>query len=776
MKIKRRDFFKVAIATGATFNLLLDPFKVLEDYFENNAFAEACGYKSVCRFCGAGCGVMVEVSNGKVSHVTGDLQNHNAGQICIKPMFLDQIINHPARLTRPLIRKANGFEEISWQAALDEIGKRFNDILDTSGPDSLAYYGSGQAFTEESYLANKLWKAGYGSNMVEANARLCMASAVVGHYRTFGKDEPPGCYEDMDYAKTFFLIGSNAAECHPVLWDRILYKRFGNSAFRRRKRDIKIIIADPRKTETAVEAEKTIGEENVLWLGFVPGSDVLLLNAMTYVILKENLFSQEFVEKYTSFVNEKGEKITFEDFKNFIEDFKPEKVASQCGVSPEDIIKAARWFAESPATMSCWTMGVNQQTKGVFINNCIFNLHLLTGQIGRPGATALSFTGQPNACGGIRDTGTLTHALPAGRLIKKEKHRREMEDLWGLEPGSINPKVGLHTINLFRAIEKDKIKGLLIQCTNPGQTLPNVGRYHKALKDKNCFVVAMEVFQDAKTLEFADIVLPVAFWVEKTGVFGNTQRQYQLVEKLVDPPGEAKEEIAVIQEIAKRTLPQSKFKKLFNYKNSQEIWDEWKRVAKDTSYNFEGITYDRMKRGRGLMWPCPDENHNGTKRRYVRGEDPLIDPKDPRKFVFYGKPDGKAVIFALNHKDRAELTNEEYPLVLSTGRVLGHFHTGTMTMKARELRKAWPKAYVEINPLDAKKLRIKNGRLVKVISPRGSLKLKAVISHETYPREGVVFVPFYDKERLINLLTIDAIDPLSKQPEYKGAACRIEKI
>lgn len=707
--------------------------------------------KTVCRFCGTGCGVMVGVKGGKVVAVKGDTENPvNRGFVCMKGYFLPKILYAEDRLKYPLIRKGDKFVRASWDEALDLVAGKFKEAIEKYGPDSVAYYGSGQALTEESYIANKLFKGGIGTNNVEGNPRTCMASAVVGYITTFGKDEPMGSYEDLDYADCYFIIGANMAEQHPILFRRIAQRKAKNP-------NVKVIVADPRYTPTNRIAD--------LSLRFVPGTDLAILNAMANVIVQENLVNQEFIKEYVTFMRGE-EKVGLEEYVQFLADYTPEKVAEVSGAPAEQIRQAALYFAKAGGTVSLWTMGLNQRTRGVWVNNLVHNLHLITGQICRPGATPFSLTGQPNACGGVRDTGALSHALPAGRVIANPQHRAEIEAAWGLPAGKIAAKPGLHTMAMFQALEEGKIKAMLILCTNPGQSLPSLERYRKAMNGDS-FVVVTEAYHPTRTSELADVVLPAAMWVEKEGVYGCGERRYQYMAKMVDPPGEARPDVWILTELARRLGHE----KLIPYRSAQEVWDEWRTLSKTSVYNFYGMPYERLKKERGLLWPCPTEDHPGTKRRYVKGEDPLV--KGDKPIEFYGRPDKRAVVYLRPQMPPAEVVDAEYPFYLTTGRVIEHWHTGTMTMKVPELRRAVSNAFVEINPADAKRLGIREGDPVKLTSRRGSLVLEAKVIDR--PREGLVFAPFFDAQRLVNLLTNDTVDADSKEMEFKICAVKVER-
>ncbi len=733
-------------------------------------------HKSVCRFCGTGCGVRLGVDQGRIVALRGDSDHPTTkGLVCAKALFLPKIVHSPDRLTVPLIRKKGKLVEATWDEAMELIADRFAEDIKNHGPDSVAYYGSGQCLSEESYLANRLFKGGIGTNNVEGNPRLCMASAVGGYVSTFGKDEPMGCYDDIEHAGVFFLIGSNTAECHPVIFDQILVNR-------QTGRNAKVIVLDPRKPPVSDLAD--------VHLDPIPGYDLAVLHAMAHVIVKEKLHSTEFVKEHVSFKTvEDGapKSVDFEAYVKFLEEFTPENAAQVSGVSAQEIVRAARIFAAGP-TMSFWTMGLNQRTAGVFANNLVHNLHLLTGQIGKPGATPFSLTGQPNACGGVRDTGSLCHILPYGRVVKNADHRKQIEELWGADAGKIQPKPGLNTIELFRALAENKVRSLLILTTNPGHSLPNLTPHRDAMgkrRGDKPFIVVVDIFP-TRTTELADVVLPAAMWSEKEGVYGMSERRYQLTEKVVDPPGKARPDFDIILELATRLEKAGVVKQGYiggKLETPADVWDEMRLASKGTPYDFMGMTRERLKEERGLRWPCPTEDHPGTARRFVKGDDPLLDEgpfadpdAKPGEIRFYAQADKRAVIWLRPAKPPAEPVDDQYPYVLSTGRVLEHWHTSTMTRRAAELDQAQPEAFVEIHPADAKELRIGTGDLVRITSRRGTAEIKARVTDT--PREGMVFVPFHWEETksLINRVTIDAYDPGSKQPEFKVCAVKLAKV
>lgn len=766
MDITRRQLIKysAALAAASAIGLELSLPKGLE------AAKVEKWSKAVCRYCGAGCGVYVGVDKGKVVAVQGDKDNWNKGFLCIKGYYLPPILYSDDRAKYPLLKKGDKYVRISWKEAMDLMVDKFADTIKKNGANSVAFYGSGQAYTEESYFMNKLFKGGLGTNNIDGNPRLCMASAAVGYVSTFGKDEPMGSYDDIYHSDCFFIIGSNMAEAHPVLF-RLVNER------KQKDKNVKIIMADPRKTLSARIAD--------MHMNFLPGTDLAILHAMAHVIIKEDLHSKDYVKNHLVFKTmkeDKPAKVTFEDYVKFLEEYTPEMAEKVSHCPKEDIIKAARWFAQSKATMSFWCMGLNQRTRGVWINNLVHNLHLLTGQINRPGATTFSLTGQPNACGGVRDGGLLSHLLPYGRLIVNEKDREDMENFWHVPKGRIQPKPGPTAVDMFKSLNKGDIKAMWIACTNPGQSLPNLSPYRKGMESKDTFLVVSEAYHPTKTSELADLVLPAALWVEKDGTYGQSERRYQYLEKAIEPAAEARPDLMVMIEFANRLFKklgrEGEAAKLFNYKNSEDVWNEIRQCSKGTAYDFMGMTRARMKKAHGIQWPCPTEDHPGTLRRYTaKYGDVLVKKFDPQAadVSFYGaKADGnRAAVWLRPYKGPAEPPDAEYPYVLTTGRQIEHWHTGTMTLKVPELKRSAPAAYVEINPRDAQKLGLKSRDKVKITSRRGTIVLEAKIMD--VPRDGLVFVPMHYPDKLINNLTTDAYDALSKQPEFKICAVKLER-
>ena len=717
-------------------------------------------HKSVCRYCGVGCGVMIGEKNGEITAIKGDNQNTiNNGHLCVKAFYLNKAVHAKTRLQHPMIRKNGKLVKASWDEALSLVANKFNDIRKNNGGDALAFYGSGQAETEETYMANKLFRGCIGTNNVEGNPRLCMASAVGGYLSSLGADEPAGTYEDIEQSDCFMLVGSNTAEAHPIVFERIMRHKAKNP-------NVKIVIIDPRKTPTDQVAD--------LHLFFKPGFDLAIFNAISYILLKEGYADESFMKTHAFIKDNNGNKQSIEEYKKFLEDYTPEKAEKISGAPAQDIIKAARIFGKSKSAMTMWCMGLNQRMLGVWSNNLVINWHLITGKIGLPGSDAFSLTGQPNACGGVREGGGLCHILPGHHVVANEAHRNKIEKVWGVPKGIIPPKPGKHTIAMFSALTDGDIKGIYIMCTSPAQSLPNAKKYWKGLKEQ--FVVVAESFLPTMTTDYADVVFPAAFWSEKEGVYGCTERRSQYMPKVIEPLGEARWDAFILRDLGKKMGFEKEFAK---YETAEIMWDEYRSITKGKDMDLMGAPYSRLKKVRGLTWPVPTVDHPGTYKKFTDG-DPIYDAlplekKKGRRMYFYGPKakDGKATIWMRPHADPGEPTDAEYPIAMTTGRIIEHWHTLTMTGTAPQLNRAAPKAYVEIHPEDAQEMGIKNKSQVVITSRRGSLQIEARVIDR--PAPGTVFVPWHWREWPINVLCNDVFDPGSKEPEYKVAAVKITK-
>ena len=753
--------------------------------------------KAPCRFCGTGCHVQVGVQNGRVVAVAGDKEaDVNQGLLCVKGYHVGSILYGQDRLKKPLLRNGDHYEEISWDRAIEIVAERIE-----AAPERFAIYGSGQWTIPEGYAAQKFIKGGLANNHIDPNARLCMASAVTGFLATYGVDEPAGCYDDLDACDVLIMWGNNPAEMHPILFSRVVDRLS-------RGEKVTLIDIGTRRTRTTEQCDH--------YLEMKGHGDLAIANGIAHLLIKNKTYDPDFVTSFCNFKapddanpNLHGRAISFEEYCEFLEPYTPEYVEELSGVSADDIRLLGDLFGNPDRRItSLWCMGMNQHTRGTAINTMVHGIHLLSGHFGRPGDAPTSLTGQPSACGTVREVGTLAHALPGGRLVAKEPHRQQTEAFWNLPEGRLNPKPGFHTVKMWEhfctpAAEGGEIDTIWVQVTNPGQTLPNLNKlFHRKAELSEKFLIVSDVYPTATT-QLADLILPSAMWVEKNGIFGNSERRTQQWFKMVDPPGEARDDVwqtvAVAHRLFERGFAGMKDKDgrfLFEVLDQQQqpvpIW-QWEHfgdvnVDKHLFEEYRQFTrmkhkdlapYDEYVKARGMRWPVVQQSDGSwqeTRFRFSEGADPYVQPGKRIQFYHSSTKDDRAQIWFHPWVPPAETPDTEYPLMLCTGRVLEHWHTGTMTRRVKELNRAMPAAYLEIHPADAEKYQIRNGDRVQVESRRGSIELPAWVNGRARPPEGTVFVPFFDETALINAVTLDAIDPFSKQPDYKKSAVRIKKV
>lgn len=735
--------------------------------------------KAPCRYCGTGCGVEVGVRDGRVMAVRGDAASPvNKGLLCVKGYHLPAMLYGADRLLYPQLRQpGGGWRRISWDEALDLVAAKYAEALAAHGPEAVGIYGSGQWTVFDGYAALKWFKGGLKSNNVEPNARLCMASAVSGFLTQFQSDEPMGCYEDLEAGDDFVLWGANMAEMHPVLFSRMLENK-------RKRPAVRIVDIATRRTPTTEYAD--------LYVEIRPNSDLALANGILHLLVREDRWQKAFVAENLVFrrgvedlqqigygcQGEQAERYTFEDqpressfeeLQRFLDDYAPARVAEITGVPEAQLRALAEIYADyGRGTVSLWCMGVNQHVRGTWMNNLITDLHLLTGKIGRPGANPFSLTGQPSACGTVREVGTLCNRLPADMVVTNEEHRKKAEQLWGLPAGTIPAKPGYHAVDLFRAFQRGDVKVLWVQVTNPWVTMPNLQRLERRPGDGR-FLVVSDIYPTPST-DAADLVLPSAAWVEREGVFGNSERRTQQWDKLVEPPGEAREDAWQVVQVAKRMG----LGHLFPWPEDawhEPMYEEYRKFTLGTGKDLAG--YQQLRNTRGLLWPVVDGKE--TRYRYAAGFDPYV---KKAKGVHFYKAKGygeKAAFWLRPYHPAAEAPDAEFPFWLCTGRVLEHWHTGSMTRRVKQLHQAVPEAYVEVNAADAAALGLKSGDRVLLVSRRGRLELPARVDGRGQPPRGSVFVPFFDENHLINRLTLDAMCNISKEPDYKKCAVRLER-
>jgi nitrate reductase NapA len=788
--------------------------------------------KAPCRFCGTGCGVNVAVKDNRVVATQGDPQAEvNRGLNCIKGYYLSKIMYAEDRLTSPLLRMKDGkyhkegeFQRVSWDTAFDVMAEQFKRVLKEKGPTAVGMFGSGQWTIWEGYAALKLMKAGFRSNNLDPNARHCMASAAVGFMRSFGADEPMGCYDDIEAADAFVLWGSNMAEMHPILWTRVTDRRLSASHVK-----VAVLSTFEHRSYELADIELT----------FTPNTDLAILNYIAHHIISTGRVNKEFVEKHTTFLRgntdigyglrpehplQKAAKnagaaaggskpMTYDEFAQFVSTYDLDYTAKLTGVPKNRLQALAELYADPKVkVMSFWTMGFNQHTRGVWCNNMVYNIHLLTGKISTPGNSPFSLTGQPSACGTAREVGTFAHRLPADMVVTNPKHREHAEEIWKLPHGTIPDVPGYHAVLQNRMLKDGKLNAYWVMVNNNMQAAANLTQEGwPGYRNPANFVVVSDAYPTV-TAVAADLILPAAMWVEKEGAYGNAERRTHFWHQLVDPPGEARSDLWQLVEFSKRfkveevwpaellaKKPEYRGKTLYDilYRNGQVdkfpaaeveagyanaeakafgfylqkgLFEEYAQFGRGHGHDL--APFDAYHQTRGLRWPVV--NGKETRWRYKEGLDPYV--KAGTGWQFYGFPDGKARIFALPYEPPPESPDKEYPFWLSTGRVLEHWHSGSMTRRVPELHRAVPNAVCYMHPDDASALGVRRGVEVEIASRRGSMRTRVETRGRNKPPRGLVFVPWFDASQLINKVTLDATDPISFQTDFKKCAVRITKV
>jgi assimilatory nitrate reductase catalytic subunit len=689
---------------------------------------------AVCGYCSTGCSIEVGLNaEGKpvTSRGKGDAPV-NQGKLCIKGIFEHELSDSAGRGTEPLIRNKiyDAFQPTSWDTALDKTAAEFMRIQEKYGRDSVAVVSTGQLLTEEFYTLGKLVRGVIGTNNYDGNTTLCMASAVSGYKRSFGADGPPGCYDDFESTHCLMAFGSNLPEQHPIIYWRL------KEALEKRK--FPLIVIDPRVTMFAQFAD--------IHLPITPGTDLVLLNAFAHVILAEGLQDQAYIENHCN---------GFDELKATVAKYDPVTASRICGIDADMIKNVARIYAKAPSAMSIWTMGINQSTHGTDGVCGINNLNLITGNIGIPGGTSLSITGQCNAMG-TREWSSCS-GLPGYRMLEKPEHREEVAEFWGVDESFFPAKRGLQQTDIFPAIESGEIKALWIVATNPLTSMPNQPRIKKAL-EKLEFMVVQDGYKDCETVNFAHVFFPAAVWGEKEGVLTNTERRVNLVRKFVEPPGNAKADHWIFNELAKRfergramTFPD----------NTSDIFDEMKQLSKGAKRNLDisGMSHDLIESQRGIQWPMREGDNIGNPRLYSDGVFP--------------SPNGKANLLAMDYIEDNEVPTDSYPFWLNSGRVIEHFHTRTKTGKIGNLNKFSPTAYMEMNPDSAREQGVKHQSYVRLVSKRGDAVVMVQLTQRV--PHNMVFIPMHYHD-CVNRLSLGLLDPYSRQPAFKQCAVRIEQI
>jgi ferredoxin-nitrate reductase len=692
--------------------------------------------------------------------------------VCVKGATVAESLEKN-RLRYPMVRDSldQEFRRVSWDEALDRVVNRIQTVRFTQGPEALCMYGSGQFQTEDYYTAQKLMKGCLGTNNFDANSRLCMSSAVAGYIQSFGSDGPPCCYEDLELTDCAFLIGTNTAECHPIVYNRLQKHHKKNS-------NVKMIVVDPRRTVTAEDAE--------LHLAIRPGTDIDLLNGIAHLLMRWGYVNTAFMDDCTS---------NFPAFAEVIQHYTPEVVARKCGIQIADLETAARYWGESSRVLSLWSMGVNQSSEGTAKVRTLINLHLMTGQIGKPGSGPFSLTGQPNAMGG-REAGGLAHLLPGYRSVKNSQHRVEVEQFWGLKPGQISPTPGRTTWDIITGLETGEVGFLWIAATNPAVSMPDLERTKAALL-RSPFTVYQDAYYPTETTAYAHVLLPAAQWSEKTGVMTNSERRITLCSGFRNRPGQAKADWEIFAEVGRRLG----FTQQFQFANSAEVHAEFVQLTRGRLCDQTGISHERLRTEGPIQWPCPDglsdnelrsfgEDIEGvgvlgvgeTHKTHSQNPKPKTQDSSSKRLytdLRFHTPDGRAQFAAYHSRGLAEPPDPKYPFVLTNGRLYGHWHTQTRTGRIEKIKQMHPQPFIEIHPRDAANLGLQDKNWVEVRSRRGKARFPAKVTRAITP--GTVFVPMHwgtlwADNAEANALTHPESCPDSLQPELKACAVQLVPI
>lgn len=679
--------------------------------------------KTTCGYCSVGCGMLIGTREGKPVAARGNPDHPvNRGKLCPKGLSEHHILNAPGRATTPMLRKGGRgtpLVPVSWDEALDAMVSRIGSLQQEHGREALGVVGTGQLLTEECYTMGKLVQLGFQTPNLDGNTTLCMASAVSGYKLSFGSDGPPGSYADMETADVILLVGSNIADNHPILCNR-LHKKAGQM----------LIVADPRVTKTAMLAD--------LHLPVKPRSDIALLNGIAHILLRDGLFDRAYVEAHTE---------GFEDFVSFAADFTPEYVAATTGLSVKTVERVARLYGEARAAFIGWTMGVNHSTQGAVTVAAINNLAILTGNIGRAGAAPFSITGQCNAMG-TRETG-FSSSLPGYRKFEDETARKELAALWGISSDRLPRARGLAYPDIIEAAVTGRVKALWFVATNPVVSFPNYELLTAALKTAE-FVVVQDGFYPTPTVEFADLFLPASIWGEKEGTYTNSERRISKVNAFADPPGEAKRDFDIFLALAERLGIKDEIYP--GWTTTHDAWLEWQRVSAGRLCDYSAFSWPQIEKQGGVQW--------GGERLYADG--------------IFPRPNGRALFHCVPCLPFVEQPDREYDLILNTGRTVEHWHTRTKTGAVEMLHGMVPNAWLEMNPVDAARLSLRPHDRVTVISRRNSipgveLRVTGIVA------PGQVFMPFHFAEQNSNRVTLGAFDPISREPNFKQCAVRVER-
>ncbi|WP_047549507.1 nitrate reductase [Methylotenera sp. G11] len=696
--------------------------------------------KSTCCYCGVGCGVIIHSENGVIVDVKGDPDHPaNFGRLCTKGSTLHLTAKLDNRLLYPEMRtrREDKRARASWDESLDFVADKFAETIQQHGPDSVAFYISGQLLTEDYYVFNKLAKGLIGTNNVDSNSRLCMSSAVAGYKVTLGSDAPPACYEDIDHTNCLLIAGSNTAFAHPIIFRRIEDAKKANP-------DLKIIVVDPRRTDTAESAD--------LHLAILPGTDVALFNGMLHVLLWEGMLDNAFIKTSTT---------GFEMLKDTVREYTPKMVADICGIKESDIVTAAKWFGQGPS-LSMYCMGLNQSVYGTDKNAALINLHLATGQIGKPGAGPFSLTGQPNAMGG-REVGGMANLMSGHRDLSNAGHRAEIARLWGVD--SVPEAAGKTAVEMFDAVKAGEVKAIWIACTNPAHSMPDLNNVLEALGNAE-LVVVQDAFNNTSTGKYADVLLPASTWGEKEGSVTNSERRITRVNPAVATPAEARHDWAIMVDFARRLEQRlGKASTLFPYAETEEIFNEHRKTTRGRDLDITGLSYRLLNEQGPQQWPFKPGDAAGKARLYADGVFPTAD--------------GKARFVNTSYKATADKIDARHPLHLLTGRLRDQWHGMSRTGTAAQLFNHVEEPFIYMNPDDMSRRLIKDGDIVRVGNKRGSLVLPVKASNDIQVTQ--TYIPMHWGSEFMNGLGVNAMmpplfDKISKQPELKHTAIKVEKL
>ncbi len=697
---------------------------------------------STCCYCGVGCGVLIEHDGEQITGVKGDPDHPaNFGKLCSKGSTLHLTGDLDARALYPELRLGKDLarSRTDWDSALDHAANVFAATIREHGPDSVAFYVSGQLLTEDYYAFNKLARALVGTNNIDSNSRLCMSSAVSGYKRSLGADAPPCNYQDIEQSDCLLIAGSNMAYAHPVLFRRL-------EEAKAKRPQMRVIVVDPRRTDTCELAD--------LHLALQPGTDVALFHGILHILMWEGWIDRRYIDCHTE---------GFDALKTLVRDYNPQMVSELCGIRVEDLHSCARMIGNAPSFLSLWCMGLNQSSAGSAKNSALINLHLATGQIGRAGAGPFSLTGQPNAMGG-RETGSLANLLPGHREANNASHREEVARYWKV--ADLPASSGLTAVELFEAVGDGRIKALWIACSNPAQSMPDQNKIHQALAA--CpFVVVQEAFFTTETCHYADLLLPAASWGEKEGTVTNSERRISHVRRAVAAPAEARPDWAITTDFARRLELQLRpgLPSLFDFASPQALFDEYKVLTEQRDLDLSGLSYALLDQQGPQQWPFPRGAHHGTARLYGNG--------------LFATASGRAQFIADPYRAAKEQRDARYPLTLNTGRLRDQWHGMSRTGTAARLFGHAEEAVLSLNPEEMRRRRLQSGQLVSVKSRRGTLVVP--VHSDDSVRSGHAYLPMHWGNRFLkglgtNVLTSPAFDPLSKQPELKHAGIEVSKI